>query len=29
MEKLLSVAVISEKTGGNGFHEVISKEDFY
>ena len=27
MEKLLSVAVILEKMAGNGFHQVISKED--
>ena len=29
MEKLLSVKVISEKMGGNGFHETISYADFY
>ena len=29
MEKLLLVAVISEKMGGNDFHAAISKEDFY
>ena len=27
MEKLLSVAVLSEKMGRNGFHYAISKED--